>query len=856
MDEIYGDCRGMSNDEVVMGGTGGSPSSLPYGRPLALLGLPAPPPPPTMGRIPPAFNSTGVAAAVGSSVRGQGFIPTVSNSSSATSAYAFSNSAAATESTHSKRIPIANKNSLASFSKSITNNEENRREARIEAKQQRMKEKQDKAAASRLAFLSSHTFTGLTYTGGIPDSTIPPKNTSINPDWTLDILDLEDQLALTSADELKDNKPGSYTPYGINIEELVTALNGPDRFKLTGKESLPLVIDKHYSEYIIPYNHDASVTAHYASFFSSLYLFYGIQDVVRPQDFGLIKVPNFGTYLDTGSEALEAYYPEFLTNIVGENTKYIFDLDKIGLTSIKDTTLVCSANKSEVTIEITLGGRKGTMIFNTRSGEQTRGDIRMVGNDERPTFIYELDNTGRLIVILGKALGDAIKVIMCKIYNEYWNNEDGTKNKTISLTGDAELYFRSILYETNCIYAQPAGSGHDKRFLLNYVGQYYIPEAKTAAGISGGKRRTRSKKNKIQKGGGDGISIREELHNAYLQFLFALIKSYCDELIEFMNESHNEEDIRKVKEVYTFLQSEHLKTYLENIPKDQPAYSYLKTLSSWNPDRILYRPINMKTKFNGSSSKVFEFHSIPKIFPMHDDIITIPGQSFKNNFTPSFVFTPFEMHSNPDFSNILDIISEYYDDEAKEVLKGGITSENKNVFDRMLDHVATNTDIKVQDILKELFLVLFKNAKEASRVYNLFSLYVTFHGYYILNYETIQKFVAILNENSGKFPGGFDGMKELVEGESKEVMPTKEAAPMIQEIYTPPIKDPKLEELKSSREVFSNNEESSELVEPEFQPSMIAAAAAGGRRTRRRKANKVKVKGTRRNRLTKKERNS
>jgi hypothetical protein len=574
---------------------------------------------------------------------------------------------------------------------------------------------------------------------------------------------------------------------------------------------------------------------------------------VSPKDFGLIKVPNFGSYLDTGSEAFESYYPDFLINIVGDDIKYIFELDKIGLTTIKKTTLVCWANESNVTFEITLDGRKRTMIFNTRSGKQPGGDIHMVGNAERPTYLARLDDTDKMIVILGKALGDAIKVIMCKIYNEYWDNPDGTSNKTITLTGDAELYFRSILYETNCIYAQPAGLGHAKRFLLNYVGQYYIPEAKTAAGIRGGKRITRSRKNRIQKGGAAGISIREELHNAYLQFLFALIKSYCDELMEFMNESHNEEDVRKVKEVYTFLQSEQLKTYLENIPKDQPAYSYLKTLSSWIPDRILYRPIHMKTKFNSFSSNVFEVHSISKIFPMQDDIVTIPGQSFKNNFTSSVVFTPFEMHSNPDFSNILDIISEYYDDEAKEVLKGGITSDNKKVFDRMLDYVATNTDIKVQDILKELFLVLFKNAKEASRVYNLFSLYVTFHGYYVIDYQTIQKFVAVLNANGGEFPGGFDAMKGLVGGRS-------ESEPTIQEIYTPPTKDPKLEELvnkmKASRTVISKEDESETEVEPLVKHPAVAAAA-GGRRTKRRDRKDRRGQQKRKTRhLTKKERNS
>jgi hypothetical protein len=826
MPENYGQDEGR---DEAMGGAGG--------------------PPPTTGRIPSAFNSTQMAAVLSSSVTGQGFAPTVSNSSSASSASAAAPAAAATR---PKRIPIANKNSLAIYDKSITDNEENRLTARVLAKNARMKEKEDKAAAARATFLAAHTYQGLTYIGGAPDNRSPPRNTSPNPSWTLDILDIEDQRALTSADELKDNKPVSYTSYSINIQDLITALNGPDRFKLTGKEGLQSVIDKHYSEYIIPYNHDPSETANYAAFFRSLYLFYGIQDVVNPQDFGLLKVPNFGSYLDTGSEAFETYYPDFLTNIVGNNTKYIFDLDKIGLTSIEGTTLVCWANTSEVTFEITLNGRTRTMIFKTSSGKQLPGnisDISMVGNDARPKYLNRLDDQDKMIVILGKALGDAIKVIMCKMYNEYWNNLDGTSNKTISLTGDAELYFRSILYETNCIYAQPVALGHTKRFLLNYVGRYYIPEAKTAAGISGGKRITRSKKNKIynkiQKGGGDGISIREELHNAYLQFLFALIKSYCDELMEFMNESHNEEDIRKVKEVYTFLQSAQLKTYLENILKDQPAYSYLKTLSSWIPDRILYRPINMKTKFNRASSKVFEFHSIPKIFPMHDDIITIPGQSFKNNLTQSVVFTPFEMHSNPDFSNILDIISEYYDDEAKEALKEGITSDNKRVFDRILDYVATNTDIKVQDILKELFLVLFKNAKEASRVYNLFSLYVTFHGYYIIDYQIIQKFVSLVNLNKGIFPSGFDGIKIIIEG-------IKDAKVVINggnTVSSPPTTG--LYEVEEDPEVQRYKEQLASAAGSHL-PSMITA---GGRRTRRRKAKKMKVKGTRRNRLTKKERN-
>jgi hypothetical protein len=126
-----------------------------------------------------------------------------------------------------------------------------------------------------------------------------------------------------------------------------------------------------------------------------------------------------------------------------------------------------------------------------------------------------------------------------------------------------------------------------------------------------------------------------------------------------------------------------------------------------------------------------------------------------------------------------------------------------------------------------------------------------FHGYFVLNYKVVQRFIEKINANGGLLPGGFDEIKEIVEGAS-------EAEPTIQEIYTP-IKDPKLEELmsktKASRAVISNDKELSPVVESQFKPPMIAAGAAGGRRTRRRKAMKVKVKGSRRNRLTKKERN-
>jgi hypothetical protein len=225
--------------------------------------------------------------------------------------------------------------------------------------------------------------------------------------------------------------------------------------------------------------------------------------------------------------------------------------------------------------------------------------------------------------------------------------------------------------------------------------------------------------------------------------------------------------------------------------------------------------------------------------------------SFQNRFTEQ-AFIPLILNNNPRFLNILETLADKHPIAKKLFEKGGMTFQDSESFIEMLSDVESkHEDIDVPNILKAIFKELIPDPVQASSAHSLFVTYVMFHGYFVLNYKVVQRFIEKINANGGLLPGGFDEIKEIVEGAS-------EAEPTIQEIYTP-IKDPKLEELinktKASRAVISNDEELSPLVEPEFQPPMIAAGAAGGRRTRRRKAVKVKVKGSRRNRLTKKERN-
>ena len=256
----------------------------------------------------------------------------------------------------------------------------------------------------------------------------------------------------------------------------------------------------------------------------------------------------------------------------------------------------------------------------------------------------------------------------------------------------------------------------------------------------------------------------------------------------------------------------------------------------------------MNTIFDeGSKDPAEGLHILPRVFPMQGDKVL---EDFQNTFSKEF--TPISVRTDPPFLNILKVLAPKHPVANELLAKGGVTRETAQSFYQMLSDVEIhNSEFTTQDILKAIFKELITDPIQASSAHSLFVTYVMFHGYNVIDYRVVQRFIERINANGGLLPGGFDEMKEIVEGISK-------AEPVIQEIYTPSTKDPKLEELinktKASRVDFSNDEESDSLVKPEFQPPMIAAGAAGGRRTKRRGRRGQKKQKTRR--LTKKERNS
>jgi hypothetical protein len=258
----------------------------------------------------------------------------------------------------------------------------------------------------------------------------------------------------------------------------------------------------------------------------------------------------------------------------------------------------------------------------------------------------------------------------------------------------------------------------------------------------------------------------------------------------------------------------------------------------------------MNTIFDeGSKDPAEGLHILPRVFPMQGDKVL--GE-FQNTFSKEF--TPISVRTDPPFLNILKVLAPKHPVANELLSKGGVTRETAQSFYQMLSDVEiNNSEVTTQDILKAIFKELIPDPVQASSAHSLFVTYVMFHGYYVIDYRVVQRFIERINANGGLLPGGFDEMKEIVEGRS-------EAEPTIQEIYTP-IKDPKLEELMSktkvSQAVISNDEELSPVVESQFQAPMIAAGAAGGRRTKRRDRKDRRGQKKRKTRhLTKKERNS
>lgn len=480
----------------------------------------------------------------------------------------------------------------------------------------------------------------------------------------------------------------------------------------------------------------------------------------------------------------------------------------------------------------------------------------------------ETDDQKILIcIIFVKLLGDFLKAYLC-----WWLHMQGLIDAStmVLLTVDTYLATRCDLlpYCLNNVLKHVTGviGSKTKKFYFkpNRVTESGRRVAAAAAAAAGGSRSTRSKnrnhprRKNVQKGGGGTISKHERVHGAYLQVLYSIVDDYCKDLDEYLSAS-SEGDHTKIIAIRDFLRSSEYRKYLDMIDKKQPYYSYMKELSAWLPNQVIYSSDDMKTLFDtdGSSSKTYGLHSISKVFPMQGDTIEIPGRSFNNIFSTEGSAARIETNPAPKFLNILRVLAgKYKSKEAKQMLEeGGISAKMNDTFEKIIDYMTTiDTEVTHHDIIKEMFKEIIPDPISACRVYNLFLLYVTFHGYYVLSYSILEKFVAVLNANGGELPGGFDAMKEIVEGNSK-------AEPVIQEIYTPPTKDPTLEELlnkmKASRveELAPMVEPVVEpVVEPEFQPPMIAAGAAGGRRTKRRGRRGQKKRKTRR--LTKKERNS
>ena len=474
--------------------------------------------------------------------------------------------------------------------------------------------------------------------------------------------------------------------------------------------------------------------------------------------------------------------------------------------------------------------------------------------------------------VRNKLVMDTLKALIAKTYG----------NNTILLTHDKNLAIRCILLGQSVILKRKTkAGGKTYEIFLNahHQGLYHTREgAKTVAKVStavsrrigagggggggsggansasssggggtsksftpeGGRRRSRSRR-RTQRGGENSTNI---IFTAYIAFHFAVIKNYCTILNEYLK-INDSADVRRILE---FLQSEPYKVAVNSINTSQSSKSFLKELASYVPNQVIYRPSSMKTIFDkDSSSDSYEVHNLRVVFPMQGDQVL---GSFQNRFTERD-FTPILMNDNPRFLNILETLADKHPIAKKLFEKGGVTPQDGESFIEMLSVVESkHEDIDVPNILKAIFKELIPDPVQASSAHSLFVTYVMFHGYFVLNYKVVQRFIERINANGGLLPGGFDEMKEIVEGNSK-------AEPVIQEIYTP-IKDPKLEELlnktKASRAVISTEEELSPIAEPEFQPPMIAAGAAGGRRTRRRGRRGHKKRKTRR--LTKKERNS
>jgi hypothetical protein len=95
---------------------------------------------------------------------------------------------------------------------------------------------------------------------------------------------------------------------------------------------------------------------------------------------------------------------------------------------------------------------------------------------------------------------------------------------------------------------------------------------------------------------------------------------------------------------------------------------------------------------------------------------------------------------------------------------------------------------------------------------------------------------------------GFDGIKIIVEGVKDAKVVINGGNTVSSPTTTGPYEVEEDPEVQQYREQLATVSAAGSKL-----PSMITA---GGRRTRRRKAKKMKVKGSRRNRLTKKERNS
>jgi hypothetical protein len=669
-------------------------------------------------------------------------------------------------------------------------------------------------------------------------------------------------LRTTNDDLFKDAQGFTSSPF---YKYCAYNLVGDDTRSSSKKTKFP------YEPHTVPYLSSsnsaiAELTNPYKIFFTTLGISHSIYDTILGGTFGLTDIYSPASAFDsapetnnTGISGLESFL-----------TLQTLDLQKHGFTKDKYLLNIQFTTPRKITYTITHEGKVFLTINilipsdGTNKSVSSSDKINYIkGNAAKEEYFRrfittsynnETDVPTGMKYLLCKALGDGLKAKMSKFYSIL-----GFPNTV--LTRDRNNALRCTYDRCNVLLATGREAHQRLHFFPKpslYTTAATAKEAARTEGfrqrvdstweVVGGKRRSRSLKRNRQKGGAY-TDNKELMHDAYIAFLLADVGNYCIILREYLSKSGADE---KVNEILDFLSSKEYSTYLSQIDKTKSTDLFLKEISQWLPDRVIYRSDDMETFSDTISESIpitYSLHSVKKHFPMQGDTIEILGKRLNNNFYEGDLTVT--INKNPDFKAILSVAAEKYNDiTAKRLLdQGGVTEQTRDMFIKMLHELQIkNNTIPFQSILKAIFKEIIPDTIEASRLYNLFSLYVTFHGYHVLDYQVIQKFVSLVNLNKGIFPSGFDGMKIIVvgvenakvviNGENTVSSSTTAGSYEVEE-------DPEVQRYREQLATASGL--GSKL------PSMIAAGAAGGRRTKRRDRRGQKKRKTRH--LTKKERN-